>query len=40
MNDHTVVGLELAALFLAIWGLAFGAVYVCCCRFVKDTTAS
>jgi hypothetical protein len=37
MSDHTVVRLELVGLFLAIWALSFGAVYLCCCQFVEDT---
>lgn len=37
MSDHTAVKLELAGLFLAIWLVSFGAIYLCCCTFVKDT---
>jgi hypothetical protein len=37
MSDHTAVALEVGVVVVAAYALSFAAMYVCLCRFIKDT---
>lgn len=38
MSDHTAVALEIAGGLALTYAVAFAFAYLCCSRFVSDTT--